>query len=142
MTELDLNELRAELADAFFGGRYSVALALAEELVSRRPEDAHARDFSDECRRMIEKECLQRIGGSLTSVPVLALSIHDLHRHSLDHRAGFLVSRVDGESSIEVLLDVGAMPRLEALTMLRDLVETGVLRLADAAMTNLPKNTR
>jgi hypothetical protein len=39
---------------------------------------------------------------------------------------------VDGESSIDALLDVGAMPRLEALGIIAELLESGVLELVDA----------
>jgi hypothetical protein len=131
LTELGVPDLRAGFADEFLEGNYSLALPLAEELVSRRPDDISARDFLEECRRMMEKEYLERIGGSVGSVPLLAISIQELQRHALDHRAGFVVSRVDGESSIEALLDVGAMPRLEALRIIAQLVEAGVLRLTD-----------
>jgi hypothetical protein len=96
-----VHELRSALADEFFDGNYAPALVLAEELLARRPDDASASDFVDECKRMLEKEYLQQIGGSITGVPVLAISMRDLPRYALNHRAGFLVSRVDGESSID-----------------------------------------
>jgi hypothetical protein len=131
-TDRDVRDLRAELTDKFFGGDHAGALAIAEELVSRRPDDSSANDFADECRRMIEKGYLQRIGGSVACVLRLAVSIQELHRHALNHRAGFLVSRVDGQSSVDALLDVGAMPRLEALRIVAELLESGVLELVDA----------
>jgi hypothetical protein len=131
-TDRDLRDLRAALTDKFFGGDHAGALAIAEELVSRRPDDSSANDFADECRRMIEKGYLERIGGSVARVLRLAVSIQELHRHALNHRAGFLVSRVDGQSSIDALLDVGAMPRLEALGIIAELLESGVLELVDA----------
>jgi hypothetical protein len=133
VTHLPTIELRAALADEFFEGNYATALALADELVSRRPEDSSARDYGDECRRMLEKQLLHRIGGSVVRVPVLAIAMRDLPTHKLDHKAGFVVSRVDGELSIEGLLDVGAMPRLDALKIIADLVEAGVLRLRGQA---------
>ena len=52
-----------------------------------------------------------------------------LRGRSLDHRAGFLLSRVDGHSSIEALLDVGGMSRGDALRIFADLVDQGILRL-------------
>jgi hypothetical protein len=129
LSDLAIRQLRTELADEFFDGNYAPALVLAEELAARRPDDDAARDFADDCRRMLEKDYLQRIGGPITGVPVLAISMRDLPRYALNHRAGFLVSRVDGESSIEALIDVGAMPRLEALKIIAELVEAGVLQL-------------
>ena len=67
--------------------------------------------------------------GSLRAVPMLAISMTALRGRTLDHRAGFLLSRVDGQFSIEALLDVGGMPRIDALRILADLVDRGILRL-------------
>jgi len=129
VAHLGTAELRAALGDEFFEGNYATALAMADELVSRRPDDASAKDYGDECRRMLEKQFLHRIGGSVVRVPVLAIPLRELSAHKLDHKAGFVISRIDGELSIEGLLDVGAMPRLDALRIVADLVEAGVLRL-------------
>ena len=63
----------------------------------------------------------------LLRVPVLAVSERELPLLPLDHREGFLLSHVDGESSIETILDVCAMPADEALQILHDLVERGVV---------------
>ena len=48
---------------------------------------------------------------------------------SLDHRAGFLLSRIDGRTSIEELLDVSGMPAAEALGILFDLLRRGVIAI-------------
>jgi len=131
LAQMPTHELRSQLADEFFAGNYVAALAFAEELVARRADDHSALDYADECRRMLEKEYLHRIGGSVVRVPVLAIKMAELQKRKLDHRAGFLLSRVDGDSSLEVLLDIGAMPRLEALKLVAELVEAGVLRLRE-----------
>jgi hypothetical protein len=122
-------EIRTELADKFFDGQYDSALVLAEELIVRRSDDASALDYAAECRRMLEKEYIGRIGGQLGGVPTVVLSLHDLSQRKLDHRAGFLLSRMDGESSLEALLDLGTMPRLEALRIIAELVDHGIVRL-------------
>jgi hypothetical protein len=51
----------------------------------------------------------------------------DLRWLGLDHRAGFLLSRIDGHASLDEVLDVSGMPRLEALRTLVDLCEAGAL---------------
>jgi hypothetical protein len=124
-----IEELRAELADEFFEGNYGPALILAEALLARRPEDTSALDYATECRRMLEKEYLTRIGATVACVPVVAISMRELPQKKLDPRAAFLLSRVDGESSLEVLLDLGTMPRLETLRLVAELVEARVLRI-------------
>jgi hypothetical protein len=63
----------------------------------------------------------------LLRVPLLAVSERELPLLPLDHREGFLLSHVDGESSIETILDVCAMPAEEALELLQNLVERGVV---------------
>jgi hypothetical protein len=73
-----------------------------------------------------EKKHAERIG-SLEGCPVLAISPEELVRRNIDHRAGFLLSRVDGQSSVEDILDVCAMPRTDALRILGDLIEDGIV---------------
>jgi hypothetical protein len=72
-----------------------------------------------------------RVHGRLdrSSVPVLAVDRGDLLRLAVDHRAGFLLSQVDGETSIEGLLDLSAMPEDETLGLLRELLDRGILVL-------------
>ena len=66
-------------------------------------------------------------GDYFRCVPRLAVSARELALLPLDHREGFLVSRVDGISTVETILDVSAMPADEALEILQSLVERGVL---------------
>jgi hypothetical protein len=60
-------------------------------------------------------------------IPRIAVDARELTLLQLDHREGFLVSRVDGRSTIETILDVCAMPADEALEILESLAERGVL---------------
>jgi hypothetical protein len=66
-------------------------------------------------------------GSYLARVPLLAVSEAELPLLPLDHREGFLVSHIDGASSIETILDVCAMPAEEALGLIEGLVERGVI---------------
>jgi hypothetical protein len=125
----ELERSRIELAERYAAGDYAAALALAESIQAKGPHELAAASFARDCRRMIEAECEKRIG-SFSRVPVLAISLPDLRRRDLDHRAGFLLSLVDGVSSFEALLDVSAMPRVDALRILARLVEDGILRVA------------
>jgi len=73
-------------------------------------------------------------GGSVE----LPSSLNDCLRSSLDHQAGFLLSRIDGVSTLDALLDVCAMPRPEALQLVAKLVRDGVLRLRKTSDINEP----
>jgi DNA-binding IclR family transcriptional regulator len=46
----------------------------------------------------------------------------------MDHRAGFLFSRVDGVMDVEQLQEVSGMPRFDALRILSLLLREGIVR--------------
>ena len=46
---------------------------------------------------------------------------------ALDHRAGFVLTFVDGMSSVDDILDASGLPRVEALHILADLLTKGVI---------------
>jgi hypothetical protein len=63
----------------------------------------------------------------LASVPRLAVSKEILVTLPLNHRAGFIVSFVDGSFTVEMILDACAMRRDEALAILGELVSRGIV---------------
>ena len=65
--------------------------------------------------------------GGLDRVPVVRTAKDALASLEIDHRAGFLLSHVDGASSFETILDVSGMPELDALRILTELLRRGVL---------------
>lgn len=58
---------------------------------------------------------------------VVAMTPEVLCRLPLDHRAGFVLSQMDGATDLETLVSIGPLPRAEALRILRDLFECGVI---------------
>jgi hypothetical protein len=74
----------------------------------------------------VEAACLAVLG-SVDVVPKVVAGA-DPGKRKLDHRAGFVLTFVDGASSIDAILDASGLPRLELLSILRDLVEAGVLK--------------
>jgi hypothetical protein len=74
----------------------------------------------------LERSYLKTLG-SLEGVPRLVLSPAELGKLSLDHRAGFVLTFVDGASSIDTLLDASGLPRLELLRILAELVLAGAV---------------
>jgi hypothetical protein len=67
--------------------------------------------------------------GSMEAVPEHAMSHAALAGQELDHRAGFLFSRVDGVMPIEHLLDIAGMPRFEALRIFSGLLRVRAIRM-------------
>jgi serine/threonine-protein kinase len=74
-----------------------------------------------------ERRYLGRLGGDRSLIPQLAVDAHKLTGLSLDHRAGFLMSCIDGSSSIDDILFVSGMSRLETLKLVCELVEHRVI---------------
>jgi len=64
---------------------------------------------------------------SATGNVVVALDASRLFALPLDHRAGFLLSRIDGTFDLETLLEISSMPRAEALVVARELFDLGVI---------------
>ena len=67
--------------------------------------------------------------GDMTAVPLVAVPLHEIAAHALDHRTGFLLSRIDGMLTFEDILDVAGMPRMEAYQILSNLLRKGVIEV-------------
>ncbi len=67
--------------------------------------------------------------GPLEGVPFLSIEPSILCAMHLDHRAGFVLSHVDGISSVQAILDVSGMRRLETVGILHRLIEQGIITL-------------
>lgn len=121
-------DLHTEMAERFSLGDFSGALGVAELILGTRGDDPVARKYAQSCREKLEQFYVSRIGSLSTGVRVSAKG-RDRRWLGLDHRAGFLVSRIEGETSVDDLLDVSGMPRLEALRTLADLLDAGAVEL-------------
>lgn len=117
-----------EMSFRFEAQDYSGALVLAESVLAADPQQPDARRCSADCREMLVQRYLRRLGGS-SHVPRLVLSSEEIQVLSLDHRTGFLLSSIDGILSIEEVLDVSSMRELEALRLMFDLNEQGVIAI-------------
>lgn len=74
-----------------------------------------------------EVEPLDELGGLGAVLAVVANSAA-IRTLDLDHRAGFLLSLIDGFSSVEDLLDLANMPSELTLTLLADLKRRGLVK--------------
>lgn len=95
------------------------------------------RPFAPEERSGVHKRCVEEAPSRppvpLSGVPRRVISDAELRQRPLDHVRAFLLSLVDGTSSVETLLDVCAMPRHQALALLGDLLEDGLVTLDEVA---------
>lgn len=118
-----------DMKDRYATGDFSGALVVAEGILQADPSHEEALRYQQRCSETLSQMYLARLG-SLSQVVRVAVARDQIRWLSLDHRAGFLLSLVDGTSSIEELLDVSTMPRLEALRILYGLLDQRVIALS------------
>lgn len=109
-------------------GKPEQALFLLARLLEQAPLHAEARTLSQACSAALERDCLSAVGSG-SAVLEVAVSPDELMGFGLDHVSGFLLSLMDGRTSVETLLDLCGVSRLLALRHLRDLVTRGIVRV-------------
>jgi hypothetical protein len=114
-----------ELYDA---GDFRSALVMAEALLETEPSNAEAIACAASCRETLSQKYLSRLGGLAKTLRV-AMPPDEIRWLSLDHKAGFLLSCIDGTSTIEEVLDVACMQEFEAIRILHDFRELGVIEI-------------
>ncbi len=117
-----------EMKDRFAMGDFSGALAVAEQILTKEPDEPEAKAVAVKCRDVLYDMYASRIAGMDREVSV-KMGTDQLRWLSLDHRAGFLLAMIDGGSTVDELLDVSGMPRLDALRILCDLLDQKVIGL-------------
>lgn len=82
---------------------------------------------SSEDRHPID-EAFSRIG-TMSSVPWLMVPISEVRTLPLDPRSAFILSLVDGISTVEMIVDMSSIPRDDGLRVLIELVALGAVEL-------------
>jgi hypothetical protein len=106
------------------------AMMLAENLLTIEPDNGEATQCVEICRGRLVDKYLARLGGR-RRVPRVILGMDEIRYLSLDHRAGFLLANIDGTMSVEEVLDVSGMAEFDALRLLDDFRERGVIDLPE-----------
>jgi hypothetical protein len=104
------------------------ALRCAEMILGRDPDDVQARHCADNCRRRLMHLYGSKIG-DLGAVPTAVLNETELRWLGLDRRSASLLSRIDGTSDVEAVIEASGMSRLEAMRTLVDLLDRGAVRV-------------
>ena len=107
-------------------GDHPRAVLAVELAQSEAPDSAAAHKLIHRERDAIV-EIYQRQLGSLEARPRLSRPFHELAGESIEARAAFLLSRIDGTMSFDEIIDVSGMPRIEALRYLSTLLVRGIL---------------
>ncbi|HEX9621546.1 MAG TPA: hypothetical protein VF989_15485 [Polyangiaceae bacterium] len=118
-----------DMKDRYATGDFTGALVIAEGILETDPNDSTALGCAQSCRDVLTQMYSARLGPLSQRISV-AIRQDEIRWLSLDHRAGFLLSLVDGTLTIEELLDVSGMPRLEALRIVHGLFDQRVVALS------------
>jgi hypothetical protein len=117
-----LERVRARFEVGDFGG----ALMIAEGMLDEEPRHLPARCYVDACRAVLREMYMARMGDK-SKVLRVTMTPAQIKHLALDHRAGFLLSCVDGTSSVDEILDVCGMQALDALRILYELMQEGAI---------------
>jgi hypothetical protein len=116
------SELVGECRSALNENRVAPA-ALAAEMALQLAEHAPPpgiQDVIDPSRALFER-AFRAFVGNPHACPIRAIPIEDVPDHGLDHRAAFLMSRLDGMTSIADIIDSSGMSRFDAVRVLSSL---------------------
>jgi hypothetical protein len=104
---------------------YEGALLVAQSVLSLTPHDQDALECAEISARELWNLHVRRLG-SLDRVP-RALVAPDALPPTLNLRAGFLLARVDGSSSIQKIVDHAGLPLIDALRGIAELYLCGAI---------------
>jgi tetratricopeptide (TPR) repeat protein len=92
------------------------------------PDRIEVEGYIDAIRSRLLQRYRKRMGDT-GSVPKLLIEPSAITRHQLPADAGFVLSLVDGETTVEQLIALSGMDAFEALRILNDLVDAGIAAL-------------
>ncbi len=118
-----------EMKDRYAMGDFTGALVVAESMLEVNADDIDAQRYAQSCRDVLTQMYSARLG-ALTQHVRVAVPSDQIRWLSLDHRAGFVLSLIDGSSTVEELLDISGMNRLDALRIIYTLFDQRVIALS------------
>jgi hypothetical protein len=125
-SEQRLESMISGAQQLFEQGTFEGSLWLCERVIAVDPEHKAAKELLERNKQILLLEYRKQVGDK-QQVPVVQVPQHEIVWHKLDHRAGFLLSRIDGQLSYEDLLDVSGMTEFEAFRILSQLLAQGVI---------------
>jgi len=120
---------RSDMQYRYAMGDFSGALSIAEQLLAVDPSDDEAERYASSCRTVLIEMYTSRLG-ALDSIITARVPSEKVTWLSLDHRAGFVLSLIDNDSTLETLLDISGMAQLDTLKILVELLDQGVISLS------------
>jgi hypothetical protein len=104
----------------------SGALAEVERAVQLDPSNLTAQELRNRCEETLCEQYDSKIGDRLER-PGLKMKREEIVWLNLDHRAGFLLSLIDGQATFEDLFALSGMTELETARILAMLIEENLI---------------
>jgi len=108
---------------------YEGALDLYETAATLDPTRVELEGYVDLLRSRLVKVYRERIGDR-SRIPKLLVPPGQITRFNLPADAGFVLSLIDGRTSLDELLSLSGMGPFEALRIVANLLEAGILEVA------------
>jgi hypothetical protein len=118
----------AAMRECFSWGDYAGALTMADLVLASQPHNVLAREFRANCRATLEDVYAFELG-PLDRIPGVIRRPAATGNRAVDQRTGFLLSLMDRQSTLGAIIELCGLPRLDALRVLHDLVQQGIVAL-------------
>jgi hypothetical protein len=105
-------------------------LDLLEAVARRDPMRLEVHGHIEEVRSRLVKRYRERMG-DLGGVPRLSLDLSEVMKFNLPAHAGFMLSLIDGDTSVGDIVSLSGMDSFEALRVLSGLVDAGIVSLGN-----------
>ncbi len=109
-------------------GDFSGSLQAAEKVLAIVPDHALAQDYLARNQKTLTHLYESKLG-SVTAKPKVVLRPDEIIWLNIDHRAGFLLSQIDGQLTVEDLYALSGMSRMETAKILAELLADGVIEM-------------
>lgn len=107
-------------------GQLEAALELFETVGRWAPQRMDVQGYLDMARSRLLKQYRDRVG-NMDSRPRLRIAPQEIMKFNLPAEAGFLLSLVDDQTTINELVSLAGMDTYEALRVLSGLMDAGIL---------------
>lgn len=107
---------------------FSGALEILEKLVALDPSDQQASAMLSEAEQGLSALLSSKLG-DLGKVPRVSMAEEEIIWLNLDHRAGFILSLVDGHLTFDEILSVCGLSQLEGMRILVQLLQEKVIEI-------------
>ncbi|MBN2802624.1 MAG: hypothetical protein JXR91_05995 [Deltaproteobacteria bacterium] len=119
-------DLRTDMQRRYELGDFLGALEIADEVLELEPDSLDAIQYKKSCQERLLSMYLSKIG-ELSNTPRLKVDNHELMWRNLDSTSGFILSRVDGFSTYDNILDISGLPTFETCKILYQLIGDGLI---------------